>query len=100
MPLSERSRTTIYQALEPVVGEEAISEMLSHFPARDVEEPVTKEFLRAELAELRAELAEFRAELSWTRGDLHDAMHRQTMWLMGAMITISGLTIGAVGLLR
>lgn len=93
MPLSERSRTTIYQALEPVVGEEAISEMLSHFPARDVEEPVTKEFLRAELAEVRA-------ELSWTRGDLHDAMHRQTMWLMGAMITISGLTIGAVGLLR
>jgi hypothetical protein len=86
MPLSERSRATIYQALEPVVGEEAISEMLSHFPARDVEEPVTKEFLRAELASTRAEL--------------HDAMHRQTMWLMGAMVTISGLTIGAVGLLR
>ena len=62
--LSEKSRSTIYQGLAPVVGDVAIAEMLSYFPARDIEEPVSQEFLRAELllvrSELRGEMAELR----------------------------------------
>ncbi|MGI8709476.1 MAG: hypothetical protein ACR2LA_00555 [Acidimicrobiales bacterium] len=43
-----RSRSTIYQTFTTLIDdEEAVEEMLSYFPARDVEEPVTKEFLRA-----------------------------------------------------
>ena len=53
MALTERSRNALYTGLTEIIHEEAVSEMLSYFPARDVEEPVTKEFLRAEMAELR-----------------------------------------------
>jgi uncharacterized small protein (DUF1192 family) len=56
MALSERSRTTIYTNLEPLLGEEAVGEMLSYFPARDVEEPATKEFVRAEVARLESKV--------------------------------------------
>lgn len=84
MPLSERSRTTIYQTFEPLLGEEVAADMLAQFPT--TEELATKEFVRAEIATLR--------------GDLHDVLHRQTMWLMGAMVTVAGLTVGAVGLLK
>lgn len=63
MALSEKARTTIYQGLELILGEEAVGEMLSYFPARDVEEPATKEFIRAEMAGVRAEIAGLRAEL-------------------------------------
>ena len=50
---------------------------LSQFPAREGEEPITRDFLRAELAELRGELrAEFRAEMSgWAKrlwGEMSD----------------------------
>jgi len=48
--------------------------MLSFFPARDVEEPVSKEFLRAEIADLRTELksdiADLRTELKSDIADL------------------------------
>ncbi|HXH57362.1 hypothetical protein [Iamia sp.] len=57
MALTERSRSALYQGLGTIIDdEEAVREVLSHFPARDVEEPVTKDHLRAEMAELRAEL--------------------------------------------
>jgi hypothetical protein len=44
MPLSEKSRSALYQGLVSAVrDEEAVAEMMAYFPARDVEEPVTKE---------------------------------------------------------
>ena len=63
MSLSERSRSALYLGLGQIVNDEkAVEEMLSYFPARDVEESVTKEFLRAEMAVQRAEVqAEFAA---------------------------------------
>ncbi|HLU43396.1 MAG TPA: hypothetical protein VKZ55_13420 [Microthrixaceae bacterium] len=48
MPLSERSRSAIFRKLSVVVDEESIEELRSHFPARDVEEPVTEDHVRAE----------------------------------------------------
>ncbi len=56
MAISEKSRSALYQGLVPIAGEEAVGEMLSYFPARDVDEPVTKELLRAEMSDLRAEM--------------------------------------------
>ncbi len=64
MALTEKSRSALYLGLSHVIDEEAVEEMLSYFPARDVEESVTKEFLRAELAELEMRLSEsLRSEL-------------------------------------
>lgn len=64
MTMSERSRSEIYRALRTMVSQKAVNEMLSYFPASDVDEPVTKEFLRAEMAtqlsEIRSDIRELR----------------------------------------
>jgi len=71
MALTEKSRSALYLGLSHVIDEEAVEEMLSYFPARDVEESVTKEFLRAELAELEMRLSEsLRSELQSEVGSL------------------------------
>lgn len=69
MALSERSRSALYLGFSEIVDEEAIQEMLSYFPARDVEEPVTKEFLRAEIGQVRVEFANLRSQFADLRGD-------------------------------
>ena len=76
MAMSQKSRTTIYQALEPMIGEVATEEMLAHFPARDLGQPVTVAHLHAEVAGLRTEMAGLRAEI-------HDGHRRIVMWLVG-----------------
>jgi hypothetical protein len=71
MSLSQRSRTALFLGLtELIADEEAVEEMLSHFPSRDLDEPVTKEFLRAEISDLRAEISGLRAEMHAMGGDL------------------------------
>lgn len=94
MSLSERSRSALYRGLSQAVQDEgAVEEMLSHFPARDVEEAVTKEHLRAEMAALRAEIqAEFgavRSEVGGLRGEIQaefGAVRSETGGLRGEMI--------------
>ena len=81
MALTQRSRTALYQGLTQLIqDDQAVEEMLSYFPSRDVEEPVTKEFVRAEFATVRAEIAELRGELhseiSGLRGELHSEISR------------------------
>ena len=87
MALSERSRSALYRGFSAVVdNEEAVAEMLSFFPARDVEEAVTKEFMRAELAETELRLGgELRAEM------------RRMIWVnIGSLIAFAGVIIAAV----
>ncbi len=84
MSLTERSRAALYQGPITVIDDEqAVEEMMSYFPARDVEEPVTKEFLRAELAEVRVEMAalgsDLRAEMA-----AGDAGLREEMAVLGS----------------
>lgn len=69
MSLTERSRSALYQGLSSIVDEEAVEEMLSYFPSRDVDEPVTVNHLRAEMADLRAEL---HVEMAGLRTELRD----------------------------
>lgn len=87
MALTERSRHKLYESFSVLIDDEqAVEEMLSYFPARDAEEPVTKDFLRAELqtelgemrnsvgglrTELHTELAAVRIEISDLRTELH-----------------------------
>jgi hypothetical protein len=61
---------------------------------------VTKDYLRAELAEVRTEMAQLRQELHGEianlRSDLKDAMAKQTRWLVGAVFVAFGLFAGLV----
>ncbi len=85
MALTEKHRNEIYQHLAPAWGDDVTQAFLSQFPAREGEEPITRDFLRAELAELRtaisdqrgdlqAEMAGLRTEISDQRGDLQAEM--------------------------
>ena len=82
MPLTKRSRHKLYETFTALIDDEtAVQEMLSYFPARDVEEPVTKDFLRAELQSevgaVRLEVGELRAELHAEIGALRTEMHTE-----------------------
>lgn len=57
MSLSQERRNTIYRSLRTVIDdEEALGEMLSHFPARDLDAPASEAFVTAELARLEARM--------------------------------------------
>ncbi len=54
--LSEKFRSSIFHGLSPLVGEEAIGEMLAPYPATPDEQPVGKGHLDAQLADLVVEM--------------------------------------------
>ena len=56
MALDARSRSSIYQNLVPILGEHDANLLMSEFPSIEADELVTKQFLRAELAELESKL--------------------------------------------
>ena len=60
--------------------------LMSGFPAVEADELVTKQLLRAELAEVRTEMAEVRTEIAEVRGEMHQAMHRQSVTIVGLVI--------------
>lgn len=110
MALSEKSRSALYQAFVPIVGEEATAEMLGQFPARDVEEMVTREHLDRRFAELRGEMAGLRAELGGEmaelrgelRGELRAEMHqlgtRLYVSLTATMIAFLAVAVSVLSL--
>ena len=71
MALSQKHRNALYAHFLPTVGEEVTEALLSEFPARDGDDLVTKEFLRAEMAELRVEM--------------HQLIGRSNVMVIGAM---------------
>lgn len=56
MAIDARTRMSLYQKLLPMLGDDDTNALMSTYPAFEAEEYVSKEFLRAELAELRSEL--------------------------------------------
>ncbi len=91
MILTQKQRSSIYSGLAPVIGEEKAEAVLSQFPSTAGEEPVTRDALRAELAEFREAM---RTELHVELGHMHDQMRQMAMWMVGA--TIAGL-VGGMG---
>ena len=104
MALSTRHRSSIFQTLSPILGEEEAEAMLSQFPARDLDEPVTKEFVRAELAdtraELRAELADTRAELRAEIADTRAELRAEIADLRTEVSDLRGEVRSEIGLVR
>lgn len=107
MALSEQARSSIYNGLSNVVDQEAVAEMLSYFPIRDTDEPVTKDHLDTQIALIRSELHielsalrneikdevnEFRTEtkdeMAKLRSTFESALREQLYWLVGTMITL------------
>jgi hypothetical protein len=87
--LSQKHRSTIYQRLEPILGEEEAEALLGQFPAHDLDEPVTRDLLHAEIAGVRAEISELRAEM-------HQLFNRMFVGLTGVMIGIAGVAIAVI----
>ena len=56
MALDARTRSSIYRSLVPVIGADNANALMSEFPSVEADELVTKQFLRAELAELENRL--------------------------------------------
>ena len=56
MPLDARTRSSIYDSLMPLIGEINANALMSEFPSIEADELVTKQFLRAELAEMESRL--------------------------------------------
>ena len=94
MALSAEARSTLYQTLSPLVGEKAIEEMLSNFPARDVDEPVTKEHLDLRFAQVDVRFAELHDEFTARfaqidvrfaelRTEMGNEFRSQQRWMIG-----------------
>lgn len=64
MSLDARHRSSIYQKLVPLLGDDDANALMSEFPASEADELVTKQFLRAELAELRGQMAALETRLT------------------------------------
>ena len=85
MSLSERRRAVLYHRLATVIeDEEAVGEMLTNFPATEAERPATKDFVRAEVAQLRA--------------DLHAEVNRVITWSVGVNAALLALVLTLTGL--
>lgn len=98
MAIDAAHRSSIYQKLVPVLGEEDANVVMSEFPSIEAHELVTKDFLRAELAitrgDLRAEMGELRSELRTSMASLET---RLTVRL-GAAIGASTALLTGVGI--
>jgi hypothetical protein len=93
MALSQKHRSTIYQRLEPILGEEEAEALLGQFPAHDLDEVATKEFVRAEITGVRGEMSELRVEISQLRTEMHQLVNRAFVALTGVMIGIAGIAL-------
>ena len=93
MTLTQKQRSSIYEGLAPVIGDAEAEALLSQFPSTSGDEPVTRDALRAEMAEFRAEM---RTELHIELGRMHDQMRQMAMWMVGAILGGMGLA-AAIG---
>ena len=91
MPMTERSRHKLYETFTALIDDEtAVQEMLSYFPARDVEEPVTKDFLRAEL---QTEIGAVRVEIGDLRAEMHQTARATQTWIISTGLSLAGLIL-------
>lgn len=101
--LSEKSRSSLFQNLSPIVGEQAVGEMLAHFPATEGEKPVTKDHLDARIGEVRTEITELRAglqsEIGGLRGEV-GGLRGEIGGLRGEITALRSELRGGLGTLR
>lgn len=96
MALDAARRASIYQKLRPVLGDEDANALMSEFPSVEAQELVTKDFLRAELAELFTELP---TEIAQVRTEVADLKTTLTVRLGAAIAASTGVMLAGVGVL-
>ena len=125
MAMLEKHRNVLYRHFVDEIGEEATQAMLAHFPARDVEEPVSRADLATATAALRSDLAtataalrsdlaattaDLRSEIAATTADLRSEIHEVSLGLealrtemhrllnrqMVALTTVIGIAVGVI----
>ena len=105
MALDAQHRSSIYQKLLPILGDDDTNALMTQYPSIEADELVTKEFLRAELAltrgelrgemtalrtELRGEMAELRTELRGEMAALRTELRGEMAELGGEMAELGG----------
>ncbi len=126
MRLNTRDRSVLFESLSKLADPEAVDAMLAHFPTREVDEPLTRDYLDSRLTEFREEirvtlLTEFRAfdaklasldakltaeigtlrqdmtaEIGTLRGDLDAKLHRSLQWTVATMIALATVMTAVV----
>jgi hypothetical protein len=94
MALDAAHRASIYEKLRPILGDEDANRLMSEFPSVEGHEPVTKDFLRAELAQLRGEVALTKGELRSEMG----ALETRLTVRLGSAIAASTALLATIGL--
>jgi len=97
MALDAAHRSSIYEKLRHLLGDEDANVLMSEFPAVEADELVTKDFLRAELALTRSELHE---EMADFRGEMRGEMANLRGELRGEMVDLRGELRGEIASLR
>ncbi len=117
MAVDEAARHELYTRLEELLGQQPTSTLMSLLPPVGWADVATKDDvrmlgleLRAEIAELRTELrdgiadlrgevrgeiTDVRTEVAGLRADVAEGQRRITLTLVGAMVSISGITFAA-----
>lgn len=98
MALDAKHRSSIYDKLVPLLGEDDANALMSQY--LEAKEVVTKDHLRAELALVREELTvfrgevceefaairgEFRGEIAGLRVEIAEGFRRQQAWLVATI---------------
>lgn len=110
MAMLEEHRNAVYNYFAPRLGKEATQAMLSHFPARDVDEPATKadvgsaraeiELVRSEIELVRSEIDVVRAEIKAVearlQADIERSAREVTTQLTNRMLTVAALGLAAI----
>ena len=86
MALTNKSRTAIFNGLTDIIAEEALEEMLTNFPAREIDEPVTRDFLAARFAESDVRMAQM-------EGRIQDRLATQTRWMVAMIVAAPTVTV-------
>lgn len=95
--IDEAARNELYNRLEAAIGADPTSTLMTLLPPVGWADVATKDDLRHLERNMRAEVISVQqtlgTEMHEMRGDMHNAMRQQTLTLIGAMLTISGLTV-------
>ena len=95
MALTHKHRSALYEGLSEIVHEEAVNEMLAYFPTRDGDEPISKDFLRAELFSIRTEMSDLRSDV---KDDISWTLIVTFVANIGVMIAFASVVVAAVRL--
>ncbi len=99
MAVDEAARHELYTRLEELLGQQPTSTLMSLLPLVGWADVATKDDLRMLGLEIRAEITELGTELrdgiAEVRTELADGQRRLVLTLVGAMVSISGITFAA-----